>query len=38
MLTSYVEADAKLDEAAKATHLRALQAWKDRIDADAGVK
>lgn len=38
MLTGYVAADPKLDEAAKATHLRALQAWKDRIDADAGVK
>ena len=41
MLADYVEADAKLDEAAKATHLRGLAAWKDRIDADAaaaGVK
>lgn len=38
MMVAYLEADAKLDAAAKATHLRALQAWKERIDADAGVK
>lgn len=41
LLAGYVEADAKLDEAAKATHLRGLAAWKDRLDADAaaaGVK
>lgn len=35
MLTAYLVADTTLDEAAKATHLRGLAAWKARIDADA---
>jgi hypothetical protein len=35
MMVAYLAADAKLDEAAKATHLRGLRAWKDRLDADA---
>lgn len=34
MFESYVETDAKMDEAAKQTYLRGLQAWKARIDAD----
>ena len=35
MLVGYLAADAKLDEASKATYLRGLRAWKDRLDADA---
>lgn len=35
MMVAYLAADAKLDEAAKQTHLRGLRAWKDRLDADA---
>ena len=35
MLVAYLAVDAKLDEAAKQTHLRGLRAWKDRLDADA---
>jgi outer membrane murein-binding lipoprotein Lpp len=35
MMVAYLAADTKLDEAAKATYLRGLRAWKDRLDADA---
>jgi hypothetical protein len=41
MTRAYIEADPKLDAAAKATHLRSLDAWNARIAADeaaAGVK
>lgn len=41
MHRAYVVADPKLDEAAKATHLRGLDAWGARIAADeaaAGVR
>ena len=31
---SYILADTALDEAAKATHLRGLQAWDERVQAD----
>lgn len=30
-MRAYLEADAKLDAAAKATHLRALDAWGERV-------
>lgn len=35
MFAAYVTGDATLDQAAKATHLRGLDAWKARLDADA---
>ena len=35
MMTAYVEADTKLDEGAKRIHLRALEAWGERVAADA---
>ena len=35
VMTAYVEADAKLDEGAKRIHLRALEAWGQRVLADA---
>lgn len=35
MFEAYVAADPKLDDAAKATHLRGLKAWRMRIEADA---
>lgn len=35
MMVAYVTADATLDEAAKRTHLRALEAWGARVVADA---
>ena len=35
MMTDYVNGDAKLDEAAKQIHLRALDAWGQRVLADA---
>ena len=41
MMIAYVTADPAMDEKAKATHLRGLQAWSDRIAADeknAGVR
>ncbi len=41
MVRGYVKDDPKLDEAAKATHLRGIEAWDSRIKADevaAGVK
>lgn len=41
MTRAYITADPKLDEAAKATHLRGLDAWGARIAADeaaAGVR
>lgn len=41
MTRAYIVADPKLDEAAKATHLRGIEAWDARIKADeaaAGVK
>jgi len=34
MMVAYLTADAKLDEAARQTHLRGLQAWSARIAAD----
>lgn len=34
LTTSYIQADSKLDAAAKATHLRALAAWDSRLVAD----
>ena len=34
MVKGYVAADPKLDEAAKATHLRGIEAWDARIKAD----
>ena len=34
LMVAYLAADAKLDEAAKQTHLRGLRAWGDRITAD----
>jgi hypothetical protein len=34
MTRAYIQADPKLDDAAKATHLRGLDAWNDRIKAD----
>jgi len=34
MFRGYVTADARLDDAAKATHLRGLDAWDARIRAD----
>lgn len=34
MMRAYVAADPNLDEAAKATHLRGLDAWGARIAAD----
>ena len=34
MTRGYIQADPRLDEAAKATHLRGLDAWNDRIKAD----
>lgn len=30
-MRAYLEADAQLDAAAKATHLRALDAWGERV-------
>lgn len=41
MMIAYVTADPAMDEKAKATHLRGLKAWHDRIAADeknAGVR
>jgi hypothetical protein len=35
IMTAYVTADPALDEAAKRIHLRALQAWGERVAADA---
>jgi len=35
MTRAYIQADPKLDEAAKATHLRGLAAWKSRVETDA---
>lgn len=35
MLTAYVNADPKLDDGAKRIHLRALEAWGQRVLADA---
>lgn len=35
LMTGYVNGDAKLDEPAKRTHLRALEAWGQRVVADA---
>lgn len=35
MTRAYIAADPKLDEAAKATHLRGLDAWKARVEQDA---
>lgn len=32
---AYIAGDAALDEAAKATHLRGLDAWKARVEKDA---
>lgn len=34
LFTRYVLADPTLDEAARATHLRGLEAWDERIRAD----
>lgn len=34
MTRAYISADPRLDEAAKATHLRGLDAWDERIRAD----
>jgi hypothetical protein len=34
MTRGYIQADPRLDDAAKATHLRSLDAWNDRIKAD----
>lgn len=34
MMTAYVTTDPNMDAQAKATHLRGLQAWNDRIAAD----
>jgi hypothetical protein len=34
MMIAYVTADPVMDAQAKATHLRGLQAWSDRIAAD----
>ena len=34
MTRRYLQADPTLDEAAKATHLRGLDAWDERIRAD----
>lgn len=34
MTRGYIAADPRLDDAAKATHLRGLDAWNDRIKAD----
>lgn len=35
MTRAYIVADPKLDEAAKTTHLRGLDAWKTRVEQDA---
>lgn len=35
MTRAYIEADPKLDEQAKATHLRGLDVWKARVEQDA---
>lgn len=35
MMVAYVTADATLDESAKRTHLRSLEAWGARVVADA---
>ena len=34
MTRAYISADPRLDEAAKATHLRGIDAWDARIKAD----
>jgi hypothetical protein len=34
MTRAYILADPKLDESAKATHLRGLEAWDQRIKTD----
>lgn len=35
LMTAYVTSDATLDESAKRIHLRALEAWGERVAADA---
>lgn len=35
IMEAYVAADSKLDEGAKRIHLRALEAWGQRVIADA---
>lgn len=35
VMTAYIEADPKLDDGAKRIHLRALEAWGQRVLADA---